>query len=270
MSDIINFVDTVIDTLFCCLNSSFSKSSMLRVPKLEEEQLSLSSHKSGRYDTTKATHDGEVYAWADDQRERKRREFFQLLDRGRDIWTPRHIFDRCCVKWLIHGRIQHDEYGGFYDSPFDPPKGCNGCSRDHPCITLRFDVTTKSTIAHLSHRLDQFLHFMDGLVENGTAWPQSASEYKIDGHLRPNLNDLRSHDGFGGHLIEFEDSELHTSDAAQRAEREEREACERAAKRPRKTEEGVEEDLDTEGLAAAAMDAVMKHQFLDDPLTLSA
>lgn len=210
----------------------------------------------------------EVYAWAEDQRDRRRREFFELLQRGRDIWTPRHIFNRCCVKWLIDGRIQHDEYGGFYDSPFDPKKGCNGCSRDHPCITLRFDVTTKSTIAHLSHRLDPFLHYMDGLVEEGTARPQSASEYKIDGYLRPNVTLIRSHDGFGRHLVKVEDSELDASDAAQRAELEEQEARGRAAKRPRKTEEGEEEDLNAEGLAAAAMDAVMKHQFQDDPLTL--
>mmetsp|Transcript_34003 Transcript_34003/g.50133 ORF Transcript_34003/g.50133 Transcript_34003/m.50133 type:complete len:117 (+) Transcript_34003:102-452(+) len=68
----------------------------------------------------------DVYAWADDQRERRRREFYRLLQRGRDIFTPRHIFDRCCVKWLIDGSIQRDEYGGFYDDPFDPPSGCNG------------------------------------------------------------------------------------------------------------------------------------------------
>ena len=215
----------------------------------------------------------EVYAWVDDEREKRRREFFQLLDRGRDIWTPRHIFDRCCVKWLIHGSIQpNDEYGGFYGSPFDPPKGCNGCSRDHPCITLRYDATTKSTIAHLSHRLDPFLHYMNGLALKEEAWPHSASEYKIDGYLRPNLTDLRSHYGFGGHLVKVEDSELGASDAAQLEEEEEKEANERAAKRPRKTEEGEEEDLNTEGLSAAAMDVVMKHRLIfevqDDPLTL--
>ena len=140
----------------------------------------------------------DVFAWVDDQRERRRREFYRLLQRGREIWTPRHIFDRCCVKWLIHGRIQHDEYGGFYNDPFDPPSGCNSCSRDHPYITLRFDVTTKSTIAHLSHRLDPFVQCMNGLVAEGKAWPQSASEYQINGYLRANITLLRQHRGFGG------------------------------------------------------------------------
>ena len=215
----------------------------------------------------------QVFGWVEDQRERKRREFYRLLQRGRDIWTPRHIFDRCCVKWLIDGRIQHhDEYGGFYDSPFDPPSGCNRCSRDHPCITLRFDVTTKSTIAHLSHRLDPFLQCMNGLVEEGKAGPQSASEYQINGYIRPNLTLLRSHDGFGGHLIKVEPAEVDASDAAQRAELEEHEAGGRAAKRPRKTEEGEEEGLAIEDLLTAAMDVVMKHRLMfevqDDPLTL--
>ena len=215
----------------------------------------------------------DVYAWADDQRERKRREFYRLLQRGRDIFTPRHIFDRCCVKWLIDGSIQHDEYGGFYDDPFDPPSGCNGgCNRDHPCITLRFDVDTKSTIAHLSHRLDPFVQCMNGLVEEGKGWPQSASEYQINGYLRANKTLLRSHDGFGSHLVKVEDAEVDASDAAQAAELEEQEANSRAAKRPRKTEEGDDGGLTVEDLSRAAMDVVMKHRLWidlrDDPLTL--
>lgn len=209
----------------------------------------------------------DVFGWADDQREKMRREFYQLLQRGREIWTPRHIFNSCCVKWLIEGRIQHDEYGGFYDSPFERTSGCNGCNRDHPCITLRFDVNTKSTIAHLSHRLDPFVHFMNGLVAEEKAWPQSASEYQINGYLRPNITLFRQHRGFGGHLVKVEQAELDASDAAQRAELEEQEAAGRAAKRSRKTEEGEEEDL-----TMAAMEIVMKHRLMfevqDDPLTL--
>lgn len=84
---------------------------------------------------------------------------------------------------------------------FDRKSGCNGCNRDHPFITLRFDVTTKSTIAHLSHRLDPFVQFMNSLVAEEKAWPQSASEYQINGYLRPNLTLFRQHRGFGGHLI---------------------------------------------------------------------
>ena len=66
--------------------------------------------------------------------------------------------------------------------------------------------------------------------------------------------------------------ELDASDAAHRAELEEQEMNSRAAKRPRKTEEGEEEDLTMEGLSVAAMDVVMKHRLIfevqDDPLTL--
>ncbi len=214
----------------------------------------------------------DVFGWADEQREKRRREFFQLLQRGRDIWTPRHIFNRCCVKWLIQGRIQYDEYGGFYDTPFDRRDGCNGCNRDHPCITLRFDVTTKSTIAHLSHRLDPFVQFLNGLVAEEKAWPQSASEYQVNGYLRPNISLFRQHRHFGGHLVKVEQAELDASDAAHRAELEEQEMNSRAAKRPRKTEEDEEGDLTMEALSIAAMEIVMKHRLMlevqDDPLTL--
>lgn len=221
---------------------------------------------------------GDVYAWVEDQRQRKRREFQQLLQRGREIWAPTHIFNSCCVKWLIDGNIQYhdDEYGVFYNGcPFDPPSGCSGegCNRDHPCITLRFDVDTKSTIAHLSHRLDPFVHYMNSLVAEGKAWPQSASEYQINGYLRPNLTNLRNHDGFGGHLVKFELADVTASDAAQRLELEEKEMNNRAAKCPRKSEQSEQQDsVVISDLSSAAMDIVMKHRLKfdvqDDPLTL--
>jgi hypothetical protein len=173
--------------------------------------------------------------------------------------------------------IQYDEYGGFYDDPFDPPSGCNGrCNRDHPCITLRFDANTKSTIANLSHRLDPFVQCMNGLVEEGKAWPYSASEYQISGYLRSNVTLLRSHNGFGRHLVKVESAEIDASDAAQAAELEEQETISRAAKRPRKMEEAEDDDglalEDVEELSRAALDIVVKHRLKidlqDDPLTL--
>ena len=134
--------------------------------------------------------------WIEEQRQKNRRRFYELLEEGRKKWTPRNIFNRCCVKWLVDGpRVQDpcDKYS--------PRNGCTRCSRDHPCITLGFDEDSKVTIATISHLLDPFLNYFDWLVAEGKAQRVSSTEYHLDGHLRSNLTVLKSYGCFGGHLV---------------------------------------------------------------------
>lgn len=207
-----------------------------------------------------------VNAWVDDQRERNNREFYHLLEQGRQVWTPNDIFKRCCVKWLVDGGDRRDDGYGFCDS-YSPRNGCDGrrCNRDHPRITLRFDAATGTT-ATMSHRLDPFVRC---LINLDGAWPHNATVYHLNGYLRTNETALRSHDGFGGHLVEVEPGSREASDAAQAVELEERER-ERDHKRPR-----VNGDtLDTEPFnkLEEVMDIVVKRRLqLDmqnEPVTL--
>jgi len=212
----------------------------------------------------------DVFAWVDDQRERNSRAFYQLLEQGRATWTPRYIFNRCCVKWLVDGNV---EYGEYYDE-YSPRNGCNGgCNRDHPCITLQFDANAKSTIATLSHPLDPFVRCLDCLVAQEKAWPLSATEYCLDGYLRANETFLCSQNGFGSHLIKVAREEREASDAAQVAALEEEEQSRRPTKRPRRNEsEGEGSSVLDAGDFAKAMDVALKQRLQidlqDDPLTL--
>ncbi|KAL3774868.1 hypothetical protein ACHAWO_001183 [Cyclotella atomus] len=166
----------------------------------------------------------EVYAWVEDKRAQNQQQFRRLLEQGRTKWTPTSIFNRCCVKWLMDGPKQVDHYSGFDDDFFDEyhvRSGCQGqshCKRDHPSIALGYDAESKSTIATLSHKLDPFVTYFDGLVAEGKATRLPHSVYRVDGFLRPNITSLRSHHGFGNHLISVLNGSLEASDADQAEE----------------------------------------------------
>ena len=191
----------------------------------------------------------DISGWVADQRENNRRSFARLLEHGRQVWTPRHIFNRCCLKWLVDGH--HDAHA--YD-PYSPRNGCNGygCGREHPSLTLRFDTASNTTVATLSHALDPFVNFMKELVACGFAAPHaveeennhdSVLEYRLEGYLRTNKsvmeNAVRKSNHFGNHLYKpFTLEELQKSDEAQRVEMEaalavEKEEEERKKKRRR-------------------------------------
>ena len=218
----------------------------------------------------------DVYAWVDEQRDKNRRKFAQLLEEGRQIWTPRNIFNTCCVKWLVDGRKKNYEDDFYSFDEYSPRNGCTSCERDHPMITLGFDSDSNSTTATLSHRLDPFLHYFEGLVAEGKAQRSTSTVYKLDGYLRPNFTALRSYDGFGSHLIKVDDGAMEASDTSQTAEIEE---TERAKKRPRVNSdndidinEGEEDRKKPPDMSKEVMDIVMserlKIDLQNDPLSL--
>ena len=209
----------------------------------------------------------DVYAWVEEQRDINRRKFAQLLEQGRQIWTPRNVFNTCCVKWLIDGRRSSDAYLDEYN----PRNGCSSCNRHHPVITLGFDCESNSTTATLSHPLDPFLNYFDKLVAEGKAQRCTSTVYKLDGYLRPNYTALESYSGFGRHLIKIEDGAMDVSDALQTTAIEE---GERAKKRPRVNSNGVDEDDQKmpPDMTREVMDVVMNERLnadlQNDPLSL--
>ncbi|KAL7527963.1 hypothetical protein ACHAWF_002381 [Thalassiosira exigua] len=219
----------------------------------------------------------DLWGWVDDQRDKNRREFQRLLDRGRRVWTPAQVFNGCCVKWLVDGpdRRTYDEYD--YLDEYSPRNGCNGrtCGRDHPFISLRFDSQRNGTVATMSHRLDPFVNCLNGLVEEGKAFPHSATVYNIDGYLRANWTALRSHGGFGSHLIKMEEGSLGASDAAQTAELEdERKPAAKRARVGKKSDDDDDNDtpLNDRQIFQNAMDIALKQRLeqdlQNDPMTL--
>lgn len=155
-----------------------------------------------------------VYAWVDDQKESNRNKFYRFLDEQRQKWLPRHVFNRCCVKWLADGPLS---YEGEYDDPYSCRNGCRGdCGREHPTIELDFDTGRNITTATLTHpELAPFRQYFQQCIDNGTAWVRDRSSYDLNGFLRENQTKLRRQDNFGSHLVTIAAGALEASDAAQ-------------------------------------------------------
>jgi len=62
----------------------------------------------------------DLWAWVDEQRDSNREKFNRLLQLGKRTWTPQHVFNRCCVKWLVDGPQQYDPYGDDYFDEYNP------------------------------------------------------------------------------------------------------------------------------------------------------
>jgi hypothetical protein len=163
-----------------------------------------------------------AYAWGEDQQEEHRFRFNRFLGEQRKIWTPSHVFNRCCVRWLADGDFNGEEdFDGYssgdsdyYDSSFR--NGCKGgsrCTGDHPKITLSFDRKQNVTLATISHQLDPFCNYFSQRCAEETARPQSAMVYKLGGFLRPNLTKLQ--ENFSSHLITVSRKAVASSDRAQ-------------------------------------------------------
>ena len=149
----------------------------------------------------------DLWAWVDEQRDSNIEKFNRLLQLGKRTWTPQHVFNRCCVKWLVYGPQQYDPYGDDYFDEYNPRNGCPGqhkCNRDHPCIALNYDSESNSTIATLTHQLDPFVEFLSTLIADGKATKLPHLVYRVDGFLRPTLTAFKSQNRFGNHLIKIE------------------------------------------------------------------
>lgn len=143
----------------------------------------------------KKTKMDEVFAWVADQRDRNRSGFYRFLEQQRNRWMPNHVFNRCCVKWLVDGNYTWDEFQDEYSFC----NGCQGnCGREHPRIVLDFDVARKVTTATLSHpELAPFQRYFQECVNQETAWVRDRSSYELNGFIRENQTKLRTQQYFG-------------------------------------------------------------------------
>jgi hypothetical protein len=198
----------------------------------------------------------EVFAWVEDQRDRNRNDFYRFLEQQRNRWMPNHVFNRCCVKWLVDGNYTWDEFQDEYSFR----NGCQGnCGREHPRIVLDFDVTRKVTTATLSHpELAPFQRYFQERVNQETAWVRDRSSYELNGFIRENQTKLRTQQYFGSHLVTVANGALEASDAAQREQLEEA----RPAKRP-KTSSATDVDV-----LEKAMTIVLRDKSLGEELDL--
>ena len=206
----------------------------------------------------------DLWAWVDEQRDSNREKFNRLLQLGKRTWTPQHVFNRCCVKWLVDGPQQYDPYGDDYFDEYNPRNGCPGqhkCNRDHPCIALNYDSESNSTIATLTHQLDPFVEFLSTLIADGKATKLPHLVYRVDGFLRPTLTAFKSQNRFGNHLIKIEKGALEASDEAQTAELEMKPS---ATKKPRISNGSTENDSKPSAAAIKLINASNNNEFDDD------
>jgi hypothetical protein len=139
-----------------------------------------------------------------------------FVERQQLIWTPPHLFDKCCPRWLATGKRFRQGDSGFQAIGKEWSACPGGCHKAHPSITLSFDSEQNLTVAAISHRLDPFTLYLDRLVQNDTARCKKPLYYELDGYIRENITKMRQNQGFGSHLVEVATGALEASDNAQR------------------------------------------------------
>lgn len=152
----------------------------------------------------------------------EQQKLFKKDQEQRKIWTPPQALNRrCCVKWLADGKYQQN------DELSPAGVGCSGIchNRAHPQITLSFSTDGNKTVAAISHELDPFIDYFESKVAKGEATlilPITAGRriYHLDGFIRPHLEDLQNHGGFGSHLVNASGNHLRKSDKAEEEENE--------------------------------------------------
>lgn len=162
-------------------------------------------------------------------------EFNAFVRENQEIWTPRDIFDTCCVKWLVDGREK--PFASHYQSYFLDEmndgnvvgKGCDYCSLAHPEITLSFDETKRVTVVTLSHLLDPFVKVMEDQVKKGTARKKKEGVYSIDGFLGDVAQTIRKGNHIGKHLVTAKKSDVLASKRARQETAKEKQTNDKSA-----------------------------------------
>jgi len=139
------------------------------------------------------------------QKEEEARHQRTIEKEQRKIWTPESILERCCLPWLAHGPHQMIRSGGNLASVSS--RGCSGCLKEHPKITLNFEGGVAT--ASISHALDPFLDFFGEM-------PQSTETQPLKYHLSGPLSNHheRIKQKFGKHLVLVEHKALASSQRA--------------------------------------------------------
>lgn len=197
----------------------------------------------------------DVSEWMEAQQERAAVKLAAIETQQRQVWTPTLLFDQCCSPWLADGLelLGHAKY--------TVTKGCSGgCGKEHPKITLHFDNGTATAV--LSHELDPFVQYFDGLCHTGLARQCAPMRYELTGYLHDHFDKLQATAKFGSHLIKVSASALAASKRAHEHQVE-KDELEREAKK-RKTQ-GPEADGDV----LSRIMEICRSQNLQDHLDLA-
>jgi len=112
----------------------------------------------------------ELSEWMEKQQETAAEVAAEMEREQRQIWTPSHVLDECCLPWLVHGHELSGRRSTASSGSIRNHRGCSGaCGKDHVRITLAFESETQQGTAILSHALDPLLRYFDALCQQGLA-----------------------------------------------------------------------------------------------------
>ena len=133
----------------------------------------------------------EMSEYMEGQRRQAEEAAQALRTAQRTLWTPTSVWEKCCPPWIAYGvevpRVARCQAG----SGSIAIKGCNGaCGKDHPRIVVTWvkqhaKDKVGTAVATLSHALDPFVHYMQGLCQQGLATQDKDNPlcYKLSGYL---------------------------------------------------------------------------------------
>lgn len=144
----------------------------------------------------------EVSEWKEEQQAKANARLRQLREELQPIWTPKHIFERCCAQFIQYG-------SGVYQNSTAECSG--GCGKAHPRITL--DFREKKSFVRLSHGLDPFLQYFEKLIDQGLATKNQNKdlEYGLEGFLQDHIERLNSSKVIPKHMIQVSPAALAAS-----------------------------------------------------------
>lgn len=159
----------------------------------------------------------EAMAWGADQEADAEEEWERFVAQERCIWTPKSLFNQCCIKWLVNGSgwpYETDCFRDLLNGGDVPQAGCNNrCKKLHPTIQLKFEQKyPHSTLVILSHLLDPFVVAMGYLVAMGKAVQLAEGQYRVSESLAETRFSLIL--SISPHLIQATMGDLKLSQAA--------------------------------------------------------
>lgn len=180
----------------------------------------------------------------------------ELEKEERRIWTPSHIFESCCPLWLKDGPeiLGHRGQGA---------KGCSGgCGKAHPRITLDYD-NARGAVASISHELNPFLRYFDGLCDQGKAARLDSTDdgsskcYHLTGFLQAQTEELQK-SFIPTHLVKVSPDALAASRRAHQQQTDHSEV-ERVAKRQKAQGSSVDMNLLESAMEIACNHCLPEH-----------
>ena len=168
-------------------------------------------------------------AWGEEQEMEAEDNWNRFVRRQQAIWTPKDIFQKCCVKWLVNGPEDRPNWYTVVD-PFEdqwndgnlPHLGCDYCQKNHPVIDLSFDEEKGCVIALLRYPLDPFVIVMDVLVNQGVAQKieDDPIRYKLEGSIHDIVKRIRKMNTVvKKHLLRYTKKCVAQSKAAKKAKK---------------------------------------------------